>query len=60
MTATCSAASSALGELELGQVVVVGVDPVRLLGAEPVDRLDRDRDAELAQRLLVALELPPA
>ena len=49
-----------LGELELGQVVVVGVDPVGLLGAEAVDGLDPDRDAELAQRLLVALELPPA
>ena len=35
------------------------MDPVGLLGAEAVDRLDRDRDAELAQRLLVALELAP-
>ena len=37
VTATCSAASSASVELELGEVVVVGVDPVRLFGAEPVD-----------------------
>src|SRR4029079_19061020 len=40
------------------QVVVVGVDAVRLLRAEAVDGLHPDRDAELAQRLLVALELP--
>ena len=60
MTARWSAASSASVSAEVGEVVVVGMDPVRLVGAEAVDRLDRDRDAELAQGLLVALELPPA
>ena len=52
----------AFGRVEPGirEVVVVGVDPVPRLAAEGVDGLDRDRHAEVAQRLLVTLELATA
>src|SRR5207237_2947453 len=45
------------GEVEGRQVVLVGRDAVPLLGAEAVDRLEADRDADPPQRVLVALEL---
>ena len=54
------AASSSALEAGIAQVVGVLRDPVALdAGVARVERLGHQRDAQLPQRLLVALERPP-
>jgi hypothetical protein len=55
VTARCSAASFGLRRARGRAGSIVGLDAIPAR-PETVDRLHRDRDAELAQRVLVALE----